>query len=384
MDLSAEQDELASLLPLYSNRHAPLRGSRQAEVLLSDWRSNRRALEAAGIHIGRSRLAVRAEPGESDPGCVYCGLCLHGCPYGLIYSTQSTLRTLQDNPDFHYRTDIVVRRLSEEKGSVRIYGHSRTEGTPARFDAARVYLACGVFSTTKILLESLEAYDEPVTIQDSQYFLVPLLRYRGTPNVESERLHTLAQAFLEIRDQDVTAHTVHMEVFTYNDLLQGVAEGRLGPLAPLFRLPVGLFLRRLIVNQCFLHSEVSPTIRARLLPSRGEESGTLFLEGRPNPETKKVVGRVWRKLLAHRGHLRAVPLPPLIQITSPGRGFHSGGSFPMRSTPVRFQSDVWGRPHGLQRIHAVDATVLPTVPATTITLPVMANAHRIASGYDET
>jgi hypothetical protein len=30
-------------------------------------------------------------------------------------------------------------------------------------------------------------------------------------------------------------------------------------------------------------------------------------------------------------------------------------------------------------VHAVDATVFPTIPSTTITYSVMANAHRIAS-----
>jgi hypothetical protein len=33
----------------------------------------------------------------------------------------------------------------------------------------------------------------------------------------------------------------------------------------------------------------------------------------------------------------------------------------------------------LRRVHLVDASVLPSVPATTITLGVMANAHRIAA-----
>lgn len=384
MELAAEEDELASLLPLYSRRHHSLRPSRQAEAFLNDSRQCLGALENAGIHIGRARLAVRVAPRADDPGCVYCGLCLYGCPYGLIYNAQSTLQTLQENPDFHYQTDVVVERVEERRRGVRIYAHSRTESSAICFDAVRVYLACGVYSTTRILLESLRAYEEPVTIQDSQYFLLPLLRFRGTPKVESESLHTLAQAFVEIRDPNVTRHTVHMEVFTYNDLLPKVAESRLGLAGPLFRLPIRELLRRVIVNQCFLHSEVSPTIRAHLLSPRGQDRGALVLEGRPNPETKKVVGRVWRKLLAHRKHLRAVPLPLLIQIASPGRSFHSGGSFPMRTTPSRFESDVWGRPSGFRRVHAVDATVLPTIPATTITLPVMANAHRIASGYDAT
>jgi choline dehydrogenase-like flavoprotein len=69
----------------------------------------------------------------------------------------------------------------------------------------------------------------------------------------------------------------------------------------------------------------------------------------------------------------------MVQIAEPGRGFHSGGSFPMRKNPGPFETDILGRPHGFQRVHAVDATVFPTIPATTITLSAMANAHRIGS-----
>jgi choline dehydrogenase-like flavoprotein len=40
---------------------------------------------------------------------------------------------------------------------------------------------------------------------------------------------------------------------------------------------------------------------------------------------------------------------------------------------------VLGRPAGWRRIHLVDASVFPTIPATTITYTAMANAHRIAA-----
>ena len=48
-----------------------------------------------------------------------------------------------------------------------------------------------------------------------------------------------------------------------------------------------------------------------------------------------------------------------------------------------FESDVLGRPHGLSRIHLVDSTTFPTIPSTTITFTVMANAHRIATAAGE-
>jgi choline dehydrogenase-like flavoprotein len=51
----------------------------------------------------------------------------------------------------------------------------------------------------------------------------------------------------------------------------------------------------------------------------------------------------------------------------------------MAAAPVRGQSDRLGRPAGWQRLHLIDASSLPAIPATTITFPVMANAHRIGA-----
>ena len=39
----------------------------------------------------------------------------------------------------------------------------------------------------------------------------------------------------------------------------------------------------------------------------------------------------------------------------------------------------WDKPNNLKRIHCIDASVLPSIPATTITLTIMANAYRIGS-----
>jgi choline dehydrogenase-like flavoprotein len=49
----------------------------------------------------------------------------------------------------------------------------------------------------------------------------------------------------------------------------------------------------------------------------------------------------------------------------------------MARQPRGLQSDVLGRPGGLERVHLVDGSVLPTIPATTVTFSIMANAHRI-------
>jgi choline dehydrogenase-like flavoprotein len=70
---------------------------------------------------------------------------------------------------------------------------------------------------------------------------------------------------------------------------------------------------------------------------------------------------------------------PALRVGQPGRGFHTGGTFPMRSKPGAFETDVLGRPYGFSKVHLVDSSVFPSLPATTITLSVMANAHRIGT-----
>jgi choline dehydrogenase-like flavoprotein len=81
--------------------------------------------------------------------------------------------------------------------------------------------------------------------------------------------------------------------------------------------------------------------------------------------------------------MRAIPIPLAMRVGEPGRGYHSGGTFPMRQNPGALETDLLGRPTGFSRVHLVDASVFPSLPATTITLSVMANAHRIGSAVLE-
>jgi len=55
----------------------------------------------------------------------------------------------------------------------------------------------------------------------------------------------------------------------------------------------------------------------------------------------------------------------------------------MSRQPKKFESDVLGRPYGFSRLHMVDSSVFPSIAAQSITLPVMANAYRIADEFDD-
>jgi choline dehydrogenase-like flavoprotein len=383
MPLAGCHDLLEQFFPLHTKRYQSLRRSCQADDFLKDLSSNAEQLRLNGIVFGASRLAVAAQPNHQLAGCCYCGQCMYGCPYEVIYSSSHTLDVLRKHPNFTYQKNVVVDRVAENKENVTLSAHDLSTRQQLQLHGSRVFLACGVLATTKILLESFAAFDQPLILMDSCYFLLPLLRFRATPGASNERLHTLAQAFVEILDPQVCDQTVHLQIYTYNDLYLTALKRLLGPAFQLMQRPTRMLLERLLLVQGYLPSKYSPHIRALLRRDRKSGLSTLHLSPIANELTPSALKRIVGRLNRSRRHLGAIPLSSMLRVSEPGRSFHSGGTFPMCANPSRFQTDKFGRPYGLKRVHAVDATVFPSIPATTITLSVMANAHRIGSGIED-
>ncbi|MGA2245328.1 MAG: hypothetical protein ABSH48_10030 [Verrucomicrobiota bacterium] len=368
--LSAVHDDLEGVFPLHATPPAALALSRQAQLLRDRLTENRARLQAAGFLFGQARVAVKAGAG----GCVYCGLCMYGCPYGYIFNSEQTLRQLGQNPNFSYRSDAVVTRVQETAQAASATGYDRTSRELFTLPAGRVYVASGVVATAKIVLESLGIYDRPVRLKDSQYYLFPLLLTRSGGDVRHESLHTLSQMFVEIFDPEITPRSVHLQVYSYSDLIGQAVRQPFGPAAGAMEWLARAMEKRLLVVQGYLHSDHSSRIAIRLLKG---DPDRLRLEAELNPEVRPTIRRVLRKLWRHGRQLGAWPLSPMLQIAEPGRGFHNGGSFPMCQNPGTLETDTLGRLPCWRRIHLVDASVLPDVPATQITFSVMANAHRI-------
>jgi choline dehydrogenase-like flavoprotein len=372
---AARGDDLQSLMPLHTEELEPRFLSRQAESLLAGLSRHRAALERRGVRFGPSRLGVRTRASNGRAACVRCGFCLHGCPLDVIYCSSHTLESLREHPRFHYQGGVYVERLAESGRGVELSAVRAVDGARIRFEGSRVFLGCGCYSTTRLLLESLELYGADVIMRESQYFLIPLVMARSFPDAPSERLQTLSQVCLRLRDDAVCAHDVHMLVYTYSHLYRDALERspvRFVP--PLARALLG----RLLALQGYLHSEISPSLALSLRkPAAGRP--VLEVKGRTHPESRRVVGRIEWRLRSLSGRIGATPIPFMTMVAPPGKSYHGGATFPMARRPGPRESDELGRPMGLSRVHVVDASVFPNIPATNLTLTVMANAYRIAA-----
>lgn len=375
---TAVKDGLDEILPTYSTQSNPLEPSRQGHALLNDLEARKSCLRKSNITFGRSRLAIHASEDETRRGCSRCTLCLSGCPYGLIYSTAHTLEELIRNGSVRYLGDHLVEKFTQTGDEVLVTGRNLATNEPFSHLATRVFVGAGVLPTAKIILNSLQIFDQPIRLLDSQYFIYPLLRMKMTDDVETERMHTSSQVFLEIGDKHISRHLVHLQIYGYSSFLHDELK------RTFLRWPLRLssfrrqFLGRLLVAQGFLHSRESGSIELTL---KKTADGKSFLDARIHQSRKALATTLtvgW-KLLKQAVNLRAIPLLPGLRFFNPGSGYHSGGSFPMRRNPQALETDTLGRLPSMDRVHLVDASVLPSIPATSITFSVMANAHRIAS-----
>jgi choline dehydrogenase-like flavoprotein len=373
LPVAAERDELCRTLPLYTDDPGTLSRSRQAQRLLEHLRRHRPALVAAGFDFGASRLAVETAPAEHDR-CRYSGMCLYGCPYRSIYNAAHTFQQLSASRAIDYRGGVHVDRLTEQGSSVVVDFHERRDSAnTGKLIASRVFVACGAISSTRLVLNSLGRDRCTRRMLDSQYFVIPVLAFRGAPVGVAEQGNTLAQVFVELDGGHVTTRSVHLQVYGYNDIMLAALARRLSLPAAALERALRPLLGRLLVVQGFLHSADSPGLTVEYRPERVRVRGDHV--GRRGG----CVARLVRLLAAHHRSLGVLPLPRLWHVGRPGKSNHLGGSLPMRSTPGELETDMLGRPRGLGRIHVVDASVFPSIPATTITLSVMANAHRIAT-----
>ncbi len=382
MQIAGIQDELANLFPLYTDYIHELRRPPQALSIAARFEKNKESLRRSGFVFGAPRLAVRtgktiAEPAQfSEPpvnDCIACGMCMYGCPYELIYSSMHTLRQLTRNRLCTHMPDVIIDKITEHDTGLTIAAHSRKDRRNLELSCERIFLGAGAIASTKILMESMQLQNEQITLKASEYFLLPMLSLLNAAEAREEGGQGLAQLFIECIDNSLCLHPAHLQLYTYSDLYYKAFANKLRFLGPLAHYAAITLAHRFCIIQGYLHSNESSEITGRLA------NGQLNLQGIPNKSARRKITDIAVRLLKLSKQTGFVPLLPLMQVGLPGDGRHIGGSFPMSAQPGKLQSDCLGRPFGFKNLHVVDATVFPSIPASTITFTAMANAHRIAS-----
>ena len=107
-------------------------------------------------------------------------------------------------------------------------------------------------------------------------------------------------------------------------------------------------------------------------------SGEVIFEKEGNKLKKSCISNLLRASYLPKSYVfrgaKIWPIRIMVRFLSPGLGAHYGGW-----APAGISTDVSGRLNPNSRIHLVDSSVLPSIPAGSITFTVMANAVRIVN-----
>lgn len=344
--------------------------SPQAKALLDHWRKNKNLLH--NLHFGTAKLATKFSNSEAE-FCTYCGSCQHGCPLDLIYSARHSLSDLMKNPGFTYVSNCIVDNLRETNSTVEVNTYDLSTRNSKKYIAKQVFLGCGPIISSKLILEAIGKFNQKISFLDSTHFLLPSLMRQRLRNSDQESLHTLAQLYLKLQDENISNHEINLQLYTFMDHYLIPLKSVLKKAYPLFQLALSPLTDRLLAIQGHLNSSDSHGFTMFLDHNRNINLNSVI-----NTKTKKIIQKLAKKLNDDNKELGLRPIKSFLSISKIGRSFHHGGSMPMRSDPNENESDIFGKAYGLQRIHIIDATIFPSIPAGSITPTIMANAHRIA------
>lgn len=379
MPLSGGEGTLDLAFPPYTEHLGELDPGPQGMALLKDLRRVSERLVSEQLLYGRARLAVYTEPAPGALPCINCGKCFFGCVYGSIFSTEPLLDQLIRKGDVIYQPGVFVETVREGDDGVTVdlIEVASSAHRNAVFDA--IFLAGGPINTTRLLLRSGKLFDQPVMLKESQKFVVPMLRLKAAKTAIEQPSVTLASLFLETKVPEVSDHWTHVQVISMNELMLT------GAPFPGIRTPLGRhiwkpLLRRTMAAWCGMHSDQSAAVELLLRSPDSTSKTVLEINVRHSEAARSAARRVARHLARLGLTFRTLFVPQLIKFSEPGSGTHCGGSFPMsnRAASPR-DTDLLGRPFGWSRVFAVDSSVLPSIPGTTLGLSAMANAYRIGA-----
>lgn len=374
--LCATNDDLAKTFPLHATPLAAPELSPAARRILERAGQEAGRLAGQGLVVGAARLAV--SPSDTSPhGCRGCGLCLSGCAWGSIWESGHLLDRLQGHPGFEERPGHRVERLVPIPAGVRIEGRKTASGETFTVEAKRVFLAAGPLATARLVIDSCAAHGRTFPLRHQPYFLLPALLSQAAKE-DGRGPSALAQLFLEWRDPELSRFFVHLQLYTSSVRLRAELRASLQRLGPAGSLLTRLLGKRVAALQGYLHDREGEPIQLRGEPDGRGRPGRLHLRRSAEAPEHARIRRIVARLGPLARSLGVWPVTPALRLGRPGNGNHVGGVFPMAEDPGPFATDVAGRLRELPGVHLVDAAVLPSLPATTFTYTVMANARRIA------
>jgi hypothetical protein len=279
-----------------------------------------------------------------------------------IYSAKSEIEAMEKNNHITYIDGADVQKITEESDKVII--EYILNGSKENIEASCAFIGSGAANTTKLLAKYCKLYDSKIKLKYADGFVLPFFMAK---HIEYNKEATQSSIFLELKDIKKSNTFSHIQISRPNKIILDLLKYQ--DLPDIFKKAIIYSLGHTYTALCAIHSNISGYYETSLTQTRDE----LLITKQIESQEKK---RILKEVSAILNSCGAYNIPSISKNLH--AHFYFGGSFPMKEIPTKINdTDILGRPNRTQRIYAIDSSVFPTIPATTIGLLGMANGYRI-------
>lgn len=360
-------DDLAEYFGLDEWAQDPIELDPLHQAVYSRYLKSRNKCLSLGFRLGRSRVAVISGDHNGRRACNLTGTCLWGCPGKSMYSSADELPTLRRYKNYTEHSGVAVTGISRKGQKLSVVGIDKTSGAKIALSANKVLLAAGTLASTRLVLSAIQLR-KPVRLLScpTAAFLLWLPRQLGAPRIPA---FGLGQLSFNLRIDEAVAgfgSTFNTTGIPVSEFARHMPASRRYGLAIVSNL-----LSSCLVGNLFLPGDLSDA-QVQLC-----DDDALVVSGRYKDKVAEQMqharGTLSRAFRALGAHL----LPGSFTIGRPGADIHYSGTLPMRTSPTYGETNSLGEVYGLDGVHVVDGSCLPTLPEKSHTLTIMANADRI-------
>lgn len=363
--ISGAHDDLDRFLGADSIIQSPIPMVGVAEHLLGQYELKRDICNSRGLYLGRPRLAVLTQALRGRPPHQFGETEFFTTDLPGIYSPRWTLDELKSSRDIEY---IGGQRLVdyEEFDDYVACTTEDNQGCLSQFKTRHLLLACGTLNTASLLLRKFGDTGLRLPFIDHPPTLLPVFVPRLFGAKAPSRSYPIQAVAFYGSDQAPDMISLY---YTGGVLRSDILADMPLPITH------SLDLLRLMTSGMMVAQIWRP---ARASANNGvaiDANGRLIITYPDRPANPHLSG-----IAKSLRPLGAYTLPRFASEAPAGWGFHYAGTLPMRDTPSRYETYPDGRLWNSRRVRIIDGSVLPSLPAKNLSLTIMANAARIATG----
>jgi hypothetical protein len=349
------------------------------EAIFRRYARKREGLRKQGFSLGRPALALLTEPLGKRDATQLRDMEYYDDAEQAAWRPWITVSQLMKSPRFQYAGDTFVTHFEERENHVEVRALDMRTLAVRTYACRKLVLASGTFGTARLALRSRDDFTSSLSFLCNPYTYLPCIVPSMVGKAMPDRRSGLGQLVLFHDLGGENDDTAFGAMYTYRSLMLF----RLLRETPLNVRDAVTFMRYLlsglVITGIHHPDRSSPRKNLKRIASPSSTAGDAlsFAYGLTSEEQ----GRVDARERAYAKALRTLNVWPIKRVR-PGHGssIHYAGTLPFANEERAgaYALDSNGRLHGTKNVFVADGSGFTYLPAKSLTLSLMANAHLVA------